>query len=113
MFNDIVAAERPATLNSPYGVTFADLYTVEGAVALFYGNELEHVAVLAEGSFCYIPPDVPHKAYNLSETHASRFVSARNDPDDPENVVVTPTADDGSSDERARELRKRFAAGGV
>ena len=89
------------------------IYTVEGAVALFYGNELEHVAVLAEGSFCYIPPDVPHKAYNLSETHASRFVSARNDPDDPENVVVTPTSDDGSSDERARELRKRFAVGGV
>jgi hypothetical protein len=26
---------------------------------------------------------------------------------------VTPTADDGSSDERARELREQFAAGGV
>ncbi len=34
MFNDIVAAERPATLNSHYGVTFADLYTVEGAVRI-------------------------------------------------------------------------------
>src|SRR4051812_10176515 len=34
MFNDIVAAERPATLDSPYGVTFADLYTVEGAARI-------------------------------------------------------------------------------
>ena len=34
MFNDIVAAERPATLDSSYGLTFADLYTVEGAARI-------------------------------------------------------------------------------
>ena len=86
------------------------IYTVEGAVALFYGNELEHVAVLAEGSFCYIPPDVPHKAYNLSETEDAVFVTARNDPVDQEHVVVTPEADDGSADERVRLSRARRAA---
>ena len=31
MFNDIAAAERSPALASPYGLTFADLYTLEGA----------------------------------------------------------------------------------
>src|SRR6185312_15879047 len=51
MFNDIVAAERPATLNSPYGVTFADLYTVEGAARideLFLAELTAADATLAE-----------------------------------------------------------------
>jgi NADPH-dependent glutamate synthase beta subunit-like oxidoreductase/NAD(P)H-flavin reductase len=41
MFNDIAAAERSPALASPYGLTFADLYTVEGAArvdALFLAD---------------------------------------------------------------------------
>jgi uncharacterized RmlC-like cupin family protein len=87
------------------------IYAVEGAVVLFYGEGLERSAVLREGSFCYIPPGLPHKAYNLSEEHPARFVSARNDADEPENVVPLPDADEASTDERARELRRSYAAG--
>ena len=65
--------------------------------------------MVAEGSFCFIPPGVPHKAYNLSETESALFVTARNDPADQEHVVVTPEADDGSADERARQTRARRA----
>jgi uncharacterized RmlC-like cupin family protein len=87
------------------------IYAVEGSVVLFYGERLEETAVLLEGSFCYIPPGLPHKAYNLSETRPSHFVSARSDPDEPENVVAAPLSDDGSADVRVRELRRQYEAG--
>ena len=85
------------------------IYAVRGAVELFYGARLERSVVVEEGSFCYIPPGVPHKAYNLSETESALFVTARNDPADQEHVVVTPDADDGSADERAQHSRARRA----
>jgi uncharacterized RmlC-like cupin family protein len=81
------------------------IYAVSGAVELFYGERLERSVVVTEGSFCFIPPGLPHKAYNLSETESALFVTARNDPVDQEHVVVTPEADDGSADERARRSR--------
>jgi len=87
------------------------IYGVRGSVALFYGERLERCVVITEGSFCFIPPGLPHKGYNLSETEAAVFVSARNDPADQEHVVVTTDADDGSADRRARLLRARDAAG--
>ena len=36
------------------------------------------------------------------------FVTARNDPREQENVVVTPEADDGSTEARVAETRKRY-----
>lgn len=87
------------------------IYGVEGAVEIYYGERLEHSCVLTRGAFCFIPPGLPHKAYNLSETEPGLFVTARNDPSEQENVVLTPEADDGSADERVRETRRRYAAG--
>lgn len=81
------------------------IHTIEGRIALFHGEKLEDVVILEPGSFCYIPPFVPHKAYNLSTTEPARAVTARNDPREQENVVLTPEADDGSADERVRSLR--------
>lgn len=89
------------------------IYGVRGAVELFYGMQLERSVVIAQGSFGFIPPGLPHKAYNLSETEAALFVTARNDPADQEHVVVTPEADDGSADERVRHSRARHAAEGL
>jgi uncharacterized RmlC-like cupin family protein len=86
------------------------IYAVEGSVALFYGPRLERIAILHEGWFCLIPPGLPHKAYNLSDTAPSRFVSARDDPDEPEHVVPTPEADDCSADVRIQDLRRRHTA---
>jgi uncharacterized RmlC-like cupin family protein len=85
------------------------IYAVKGAVEIFYGDRLESSVVLDEGSFCFIPPGLPHKSYNLSEVEDGLFVTARNDPMEQENVVVTPEADDGSADERVRETRRRYA----
>ena len=87
------------------------IYGVCGSVALFYGEWLERYVVITEGSFCFIPPGLPHKAYNLSETEVAQFVSARNDPADQEHVVVTPDVDGGDADHRASLVRARHAAG--
>jgi uncharacterized RmlC-like cupin family protein len=86
------------------------IFGVRGAVELFYGERLERSVVIAEGAFCFIPPGLPHKAYNLSEREDALFVTARNDPADQERVVLTPEADDGSADERVRASRARSAS---
>lgn len=86
------------------------IYGVRGSVALFYGEHLERCIIIPAGSFCFIPPGLPHKAYNLSETEAAQFVSARNDPADQEHVVLTAHLDDGSADRRVHRLRERHAA---
>ena len=46
------------------------IYAARGNVELYYGPRLERSAVVEEGSFCFIPAGVPHKAYNLSEQRA-------------------------------------------
>src|SRR5689334_20076758 len=51
MFNDIVAAERSLVLDARYGLTFPDLYTVEGAARIdaHFARELHAAdAALAE-----------------------------------------------------------------
>lgn len=80
------------------------IYGVDGNIALFYGERLENVVTAAKGDFIFIPAFLPHKAYNLSTTRGATFITARNDANEQENVVVTPEADDGSPDERVREL---------
>ena len=87
------------------------IFGVKGACEIFYGERLEHSVVLKEGCFCFIPPSLPHKAYNLSESEQGLFVTARNDANEQEDVVLTPEADDASPDERVRETRRRYAAG--
>jgi uncharacterized RmlC-like cupin family protein len=80
------------------------IYTVSGKVALFYGEKLEHHVIMEAGSFCFIPPELPHKAYNLSGSEQAVAVTARNDPREQENVVLAPEADDGTPDRVAEEL---------
>jgi uncharacterized RmlC-like cupin family protein len=87
------------------------IYGVAGAVEIFYGRRLERSVVVKEGAFCFIPPGLPHKAYNLSESESGLFVTARNDANEQEDVELVPEADDGSADERVRETRRRYAAG--
>ncbi len=80
------------------------IYGVDGDIALFYGERLEHVVRAGKGDFIFIPPDLPHKAYNLSTQRGATFITARNDANEQENVVLRPDADDGTPDERVREL---------
>jgi len=83
------------------------IYGVTGRIALFYGENLEHEVLIEPGIFCFIPPWVPHKAFNLSRTETATALSARNDPKEQENVVLTPELDDGRTDAIVAE---RFAA---
>ena len=55
MFNDIVAVERPTFLDTPYGLTFADLYTVEGAARLdaIFVDELTHADAALAARFLH------------------------------------------------------------
>jgi len=74
------------------------IYGVTGRIALFYGAELEKEVLIEPGVFCFIPPFVPHKAFNLSDTDSATALSARNDAKEQENVVLTPALDDGRLD---------------
>lgn len=84
------------------------IYAVSGVIEFFYGDHLERSAVVRTGDFLFIPADVPHKTYNLSLDEPGIFVTARNDPREQENVVLTPEADDGSTEARVAESRRRY-----
>jgi uncharacterized RmlC-like cupin family protein len=85
------------------------IYGVTGRIALFYGDQLEQELLIEPGVFCFIPAWVPHKAFNLSSTEPATAISARNDCNEQENVVLTPQLDDGRTDaivaERMRQAQ--------
>jgi uncharacterized RmlC-like cupin family protein len=49
--------------------------------------------VVRAGEFLYIPANVPHLSYNLSEIASCIAVIARTDPDEQESVVLLPKLD--------------------
>lgn len=63
------------------------IYVLEGRVETRYGPGLQQRVVSAAGDFLFIPADMPHQAFNLSDTEAARAIVARNDPAEQENVV--------------------------
>lgn len=87
------------------------IYGVTGRIALFYGKDLEKEVLIEPGVFCFIPPWIPHKAYNLSDTEGATALSARNDPAEQENVVLTPELDDGRLDAVVAERKRQVATG--
>lgn len=97
------AASATAHLHRGFETT---IYTVSGRIAVFFGEKLEQCVELRTGSFCFIPPDVAHKAYNLSTKEPALAVTARNDPREQESVILTPEADDGTPDKKVAQLRR-------
>lgn len=66
------------------------IYVLSGEAAMYYGDRLEqHMAVRA-GDFVYIPADMPHLPYNMSQTEPCTAVIARTDPNEQESVVLLP-----------------------
>ena len=63
------------------------IYLLEGQVETRYGPGLKQSVVNEAGDFLFIPPDLPHQAFNLSDTEPARAIVARNDPNEQENVV--------------------------
>ena len=70
------------------------IYGVSGRIALHWGDALENACLIEPGTFCFIPPEVPHVAFNLSRDEEATAVSARNDPAEQENVVMVPQLDE-------------------
>lgn len=71
------------------------IYVLEGRVETRYGPGLKKSVINEAGDFLFIPPDVPHQAFNLSTTEPARAIVARNDPNEQESVAPY---DPGSGD---------------
>jgi uncharacterized RmlC-like cupin family protein len=63
------------------------IYQLAGRVETRYGPALEEAVVTEAGDFLFVPPGVPHRAANLSETEPAIALIARNDASDAERVV--------------------------
>ncbi len=85
------------------------IYGLSGRTALYYGPQLEEMCMILPGTFCFIPPGVPHVAFNLSDTEPATAISSRNDPVEQENVVLVPDLD-GLRDADVAALKARDAA---
>ena len=72
------------------GFEFA-VYLLQGRVETRYGEGLKKSVVNVAGDFIFIPPDVPHQPFNLSDTEPAIAIVARNDPNEQEHVVLYPT----------------------
>ena len=65
------------------------IYLLSGAVAMWYGPQLEEHLVMHAGEFLYIPAGMPHLPYNPYDAPAVA-VLARTDPNEQESVVLRP-----------------------
>jgi uncharacterized RmlC-like cupin family protein len=66
------------------------LYSLSGTVGLWFGDRLEHYLEAGPGDFVYIPANVPHQPFNVSDTEPATAVAARTDPNEQESVVLLP-----------------------
>jgi uncharacterized RmlC-like cupin family protein len=66
------------------------IYVLSGEGAMYYGERLEQHMVVRAGDFVYIPADMPHLPYNMSQTEPCTAVIARTDPNEQESVVLMP-----------------------
>lgn len=80
------------------------IYGMTGRIALYHGPRLEELSLITPGTFCFIPAGIPHVAFNLSDSEPATALSARNDPAEQENVVLTPELD-GLRDADAAALK--------
>lgn len=81
------------------------IYTVSGKIILLHGPKLETESLMEPGSFCFIPAEVPHVAFNLSQDEPATAITARNDPREQENVVLMPELDGDWLDELIAKRR--------
>ena len=66
------------------------IYLIQGRVETRYGEGLKKSVVNVAGDFLFIPPDVPHQPFNLSDTESAIAIVTRNDPNEQEHVVIYP-----------------------
>jgi uncharacterized RmlC-like cupin family protein len=66
------------------------IYLLQGRVETRYGEGLKKSVINQAGDFIFVPPDVPHQPFNLSDTEPAIAIVARNDPDEQEHVILYP-----------------------
>ena len=71
------------------------IYVLSGESGCWYGDRLQHHLIARAGDFLYIPADMPHLPYNLSDTESCVAVIARTDPNEQESVVLLPELETG------------------
>jgi uncharacterized RmlC-like cupin family protein len=69
------------------------LYVLSGELGMYYGERLENHMVTRAGDFVYIPANMPHLPYNLSQTEPATAIVSRTDPNEQESVVLMPELD--------------------
>jgi uncharacterized RmlC-like cupin family protein len=69
------------------------IYVLSGKSGMWYGDRLEKHLIVAAGDFLYIPANLLHLPYNLSDTESCVAVIARTDPNEQESVVLLPEPD--------------------
>jgi uncharacterized RmlC-like cupin family protein len=69
------------------------LYVLSGEAGMWYGERLEEHLVAQAGDFVYVPADIPHLPYNLSDMDYCVAIVARTDPNEQESVVLMPEFD--------------------
>lgn len=64
------------------------IYLLKGRVETRFGENLKESVINEEGDFVFIPPGVPHKPVNLSDTEPALAIVSRNDPNEHQNVIA-------------------------
>jgi uncharacterized RmlC-like cupin family protein len=69
------------------------IYVLSGESGMWYGERLEQHLVARAADFLYIPANMPHLPYNMSDTESCVALIARTDPNEQESVVLLPDLD--------------------
>lgn len=64
------------------------IYTLEGAVEMLYGEQLEQHIRVEPGDYLHIPAGVPHCPWNPSPDVVARAIIARTDANERESLVL-------------------------
>ncbi|MBV9707529.1 MAG: cupin domain-containing protein [Chloroflexi bacterium] len=64
------------------------LSILSGSTEFWYGDHLQHHALVQAGDFVYIPSGMPHLPWNPSQTEVCTVLIARTDPNEQESVVL-------------------------
>ena len=69
------------------------IYVLSGEAGMWYGEKFEDHLVARTGDFVYVPADIPHLPYNLSDIEYCVAIVARSDPNEQESIVLLPEFD--------------------
>lgn len=65
---------------------------IAGECSVYYGDHLEHRAVMHAGESMYLPPDVPHAPFNESGAPCT-WVVTHSAGNDQEGIIMVPELD--------------------